>query len=291
MESGLFLFCLRIPMPFSRALAAFALGCVLLHAVAVRGQESDPLIEQHAWGKFPVGTWKIVRVITETLDDRGQTSNVTLTETRTTLVATTADDYTLRIESTVEVAGKRFASQPQLVKQGYFGENGGPKPTIKELGQAELSVDGRAIKCELRQLTVEADGVKRVSTIHFSPQVAPYQLRRETVTEGAPEDQQNSTLVEVVALQLPHRIIDTLRPAAVVKTTWKHSQGIKVTLEVHGDDVPGTVISHSASETDATGRTVRRSTLELLDYAIGGQEQSPDPAVRRRFSRRARRKG
>ena len=70
------------------------------------------------------------------------------------------------------------------------------------------------------------------------------------------------------------------------------SKGIKVTLEVHVDDVPGGVISHSASETDAVGRTVRRSTLELLDYAIGGQEQSPDPAVRRRFHRsRPRRKG
>jgi hypothetical protein len=227
-------------------------------------------------------------VTSEVLDAKGQVANITKTETKTTLVHTDKTGYTLRFEVTVEVAGRRFASVPQTVKHGFNGETPGQPVTVKKLGDSQLAIDGRLVPCELRQSVVEADGVKRVSTIHYSSHIAPYQLRRETAPEDVPEEKRATTLVEIVALGLPQRVLDELATANYVKTTHKHPQGTKVTLEVQCDDVPGGVVSHWASETDLDGKTTRRSTLELIDYEIL-EPKTTDMSYGKRQWRRHRR--
>ena len=224
-------------------------------------------------------------MVSETLDANGQVANVIRTETRTTLVAVDDQGYSLRIESTVEVAGKRFASQPQVVRHGYYGESAGKPVAVKRLADEEVVIAGRAVPSEVRQATFEADGVTRTSKIYISSRISPYQLRRETTTEGVPDEQVVRTTVETVAIGLPQKVLSEIHPAAYVKTTRLSPQGTKVTLEAHCDNVPGGVVSHSSSDTDASGNTVRRSTLELIDFAIGGHPVTADPVTRRRFHR------
>jgi hypothetical protein len=272
-----------------RLLPILALAAMLLAQRVDFAQDLNLPVEQHPWARFPVGSWKSVRVVSETLDENGTVAGVIRTETRTTLLSVDREGYSLRIESTVEVAGKRFASQPQIVKHGYYGETVGQPVTVKKLGEAEVTIDGRTVSSELRQARYDADGEKRVSMIYYSSRISPYQLRRETTTEGLPEDQGSKTTVETVALNMPEKVLGEIRTGAVVKTTRKSPQGTKVTLEVQCDHVPGGVVSHSASETDASGRTIRRSTLELIDYAIGGHPVDADPVTKRRhrpFQRR-----
>jgi hypothetical protein len=224
--------------------------------------------EHHPWGHFPAGSWKSVRATSETLDAKGQVANITLTDTKTTLVAVDESSYTLRSEITVDVSGRRIATTPQLVKYGYYGETPGQGLSVKKLGDTTLTIDGQAIPCELRQVVVESNGGKLLSTLHYSTDVEPFVLRRETSLEGASEEKRNSSLVEVVALDLPQRVRGELKQSSYVKTTQKLPQGTKVTLEVHCDDVPGAVVAHWASETDTSGKLVRRSTLELTGYAL-----------------------
>jgi hypothetical protein len=268
-------------------ISLFALAATL-PAGDCAGQEPALLQKQHPWARFPVGSWKSVRVVSETLDENGIVANTIRTETKTTLVAADAQSYSLRIESTVEVAGKRFASQPQVVKHGYYGETAGQSVTVKKLADEELVIDGRSVPSEVRQATYEADGVTRSSKIYYSSRISPYQLRRETTTEGVPEEQGIKTTVETVAIALPQKVLSEVHPAAYLKTTRKSPQGTKVTLEAHCDNVPGGVVSHSSSDTDASGHTIRRSTLELIDYAIGGHPATADPATRRRTFNRQR---
>src|SRR5262245_59784212 len=52
----------------------------------------------HVWGRFGVGTWKQARIISETLNEKGEVVDTTTTETKTTLVKATAQRLTLRIE-------------------------------------------------------------------------------------------------------------------------------------------------------------------------------------------------
>ena len=244
--------------------------------------------EQHAWGRFPIGSWKTVRVTSEVLDEAGRITNVTITDTKTTLIAADAASYSLRVEVTIEVAGKRFSKLPETIKHGYHGERPGQQVAVKRLGDAQVAIDGRAIDCEVRQATIEADGVKRVSNIHYCSTVWPHQFKRETTTEGGDDAQQATTVAEVVALDLPARVGGETLPAIYVKTTHKQPSGTKVTLEVQAAGIPGGVVSHSATEQDATGRMVRRSTLELL--AFGVTEPRPAEIVGRRKARKAARR-
>lgn len=231
-----------------------------------------------------------MRVVSEILDAEGRVAGITTTDTRTTLLASDTSNYTLRVDVTVEVAGRRFASAPKTVRHGYYGESPGQPVSVKALGDSQLALDGRMVACELRQAVIEADGVKRVSTIHYSDSVSPYQLRRETTLDPAAEEQQASTLVEVVGLDLPHRVVNEIELCNYVKTTHKQPQGTKVTLEVQSDDVPGGVVSHWASETDEHGKVVRRSTLELVAYEITEAKAGEISYERRRHARRAARR-
>ena len=235
--------------------------------------------EQHPWGRFPVGSWKTVRVVSELLDEQGNVGTVTITDTTTTLIAADKAGYSLRIDSTVEVAGKQFASQPQIVKHGYNGESAGQTMKVKKLGNVELVIDGKAVPTELREAVFMEEGTTRVSTIHYSGDVSPFVLRRETRTDGVPEAQANKTLVETISLELPHVVLGKRTTGVFLKTTRQTTQGTKVTLEVLSNAVPGGVVQHWASETDASNKSVRRSVLELVGYAVGARVPTADPVM------------
>src|SRR4051812_45773010 len=121
--------------PLARRDRCWLLGSLagfLISAVAGTGQAETKVAttpqpaalsprDLHVWGHFGSGTWKQVRIVTESLGDRGDVIDTTTTDTKTTLVRADLRHVTLRIEATVDVAGKRFQSQPQIVEYGYFG--------------------------------------------------------------------------------------------------------------------------------------------------------------------------
>lgn len=256
------------------------------------GQEIALDTGEHPWGAFPIGSWKTVRVTSETFDDKGNVANVTLTDTTSTLTAADRDGYTLQVQSVIEIAGKRFSSPPQVARHGYFGQRPGEPVTYKKVGDAKVTIDGREVPCELREAIFESEGTRRVSKIHYSPDVSPFQLRRETTvaSDAADQSANDTTIVEVIALDLPQRVVSELQPASYIKTTRKTNQGTKLTLEVHCDHVPGGVVSHAATETDAQGRLIKRSTLELVAYGVGKEPPTTEAQPRRRFHRNRPRK-
>ena len=258
--------------------------------------------DHHPWGHFPVGSWKKVRTTAELLDDKEQVVNITTTDTTTRLVAVDATGYTLRTDATVDVASRRIVAAPQTTRYGFYGETPGQAFSVKRSADASLTIDGLLIPCEVRQVVMSSDNNKLISTVHYSSQFPPFVLRREMSVEGAAEERtvsvevkasaegkHSTTLVEVVALDLPHRIRGELRQASHVKTTQRLPQSTKITLEVHSDEVPGGVVAHWASETNTTGRVLRRSTLELTEYSVPSSEGQPQPLPFRRPRKAARR--
>jgi len=266
--------------------AAVTLGVTLLgHALLGQALIAADVLsfppEHHPWGRFPVGSSKLVRTTTEALDEKGQVVSVTTTDTRTTLTAADGSGYTLQTDATVDVASRRISAAPQTTRHGYYGELPGQALGARRTSDASLTIDGRAIPCEVRQVVVTGESGKVVTTLYYSNQYPPFVLRRETSVEGSAEEKRDSSLVEVVALDLPQRVRGELKQASYIKTTQKLPQSSKVTLEVHCDDVPGGVVTHWASETDASGRVLRRSTLELVEYHIPTSTSQPQPVYRR----------
>jgi hypothetical protein len=265
----------------ARAIAAALLAASWCAAPAAADELAFPP-DHHPWGHFPVNSWKRVRTTAESLNEKGDVASVTITDSKTTLIAADDTAYTLVTDATVNFASRIITAPQQTVRHGYYGEKPGQLLGVKRAGESSITIDGRVIPCEVRQVTFASDSGNLVSTIYYSNQFPPFVLRRETSAEGAADDAKSTTLVEVVALDLPQRVRGELKHASYVKTTQKLPQGGRVTLEVHCDDVPGGVVAHWSSETDASGRVVKRSTLELVDYAVSSPVTMPQPGLFRR---------
>jgi hypothetical protein len=224
----------------------------------------------HVWGRFDPGTWKRVRIITDTLNDRGGVADTTTTETKTTLLRADAKRLTLRIEATVDVAGKRFECQPQTVECGYYGESANEPAELKTLGSEPLTVDGRQVPSRIEQVVATAGKEKQVTQMFLSDAVEPYVLKRETAVfkkDGNTLDDPQTTS-EVIALDVPYRVLHEVKSTAYERTIQRSARGTNVTLDVTSVDVPGGIVARTSKELDSQGRVLRRSTLELVDYQI-----------------------
>lgn len=263
---------------------------LILEPSLVPGQELSSPRGGHPWGRFKPGAWKQVRILKETLDDKGAVISASTTDTRTTLEKAADSDYTLMAEVTIEVARKRYPTQPQVITQGYFGESAGQTIALKKTGSADVTILGKPIPCEVRSFAIQADGIGRTTTLHISEKTSPQVLRSQTVTTNADgKTVVSNTTVEVLSLDMPYKVGAEIKNVAWVRTVQSQAKGgTKVTLEATCSDVPGGVVYHSERETNDAGRTVSRSILELIDYGTGGDGTDELMGRRRLFHNRNR---
>lgn len=251
------------------------------------GQDGDVFRRTHTWGRFPVGAWKRVRSVSEALDKAGHVTDQNTTETMSTLVKLDRESFTLKVDVAVEVSGKRFEAPPKYVVHGYLGEADGQKVVLKPPTDAQVSVGGNPIASKSRSYEVEGTDWRRVCTVHYTESSFPYLLRRHTlVTHSQSQTPKAETETEVLSVDMPYRVMDELKSTSLVRTIHRQGPQTTVTIEFHAHDVPGGVVGHSSKDTDEAGRVIRRSTLELVDYGLGG---SPPRVLRSHFFNKYRR--
>jgi hypothetical protein len=262
---------------------ASIIGCFLAPAAA---QETSLPPQLHPWGQFEPGSWKLVRVVTESFNEKGAVTGTNISDSRTTLLDSDDDGLTLEMRVCVEMAGKRFDSEPQTIKQNYYGELQSTALKIKEPAAGQVTIEDRKIPCQIREIESSNTNGKTVTTIYYSTAVPPYVLKRESVTtdlEG--KNILSETNVSVQALEMPCKISGVMRSAAYVKIVQKTTKGTICTLAFISPDIPGGVVSHSSKELDSTGRLVRRSTLELVDFNANPEKDRPGTSGRKRPAR------
>ena len=254
---------------------------------ACPGQDAPSAAQRrHPWGGFTPGAWKLVRVVTETVGEQGAAQSTSTIETKTTLEALDKDGVSLLIQAVVEMAGKRLEAEPRCVRQGFHGQRAGAGAKVKDLGTAELTIEGRKIPCRVEQLEETSAAAKTITKIYFSDAVAPYVLKRQSVTtdlEG--KTTLNETTVSVVTLDLPWSVLAEIKSTALVHAVHKHAKGRTETWAITSFDVPGGVIHHASKEFDENGRLVRRSTLALVDYGREPDTRRTGLFRRRRVNR------
>lgn len=247
--------------------------------------------EHHAWGRFEPGSWSKVRKWMEELDEKGTVKSASTTETKTTLTAVDETGCTLQTEVTVEVAGRRFVAQPRQFRVEYDGGNTDKRAVLRKVGEKVCDVGAKSIKCVALEGTLTGTDTRVTSRLDYSDSVPPFVLRRETVTTSADGKQVlEQTVVEVIAVEMPQKILTELKSAAHVRTLLKQQNGSTFTLEVVCLDVPGGVVAHTSKDLDTSGRLVRRSTLELLDYGVAAtsEENRRSGVLFRHYSRQRR---
>jgi len=240
----------------------------------------------HLWGQCLPGAWKLVRVVTECLDEKGAVTQSTATETKTTLVDLDDDGLTLEVRTIVQLAGKRFESEPQILKQGFRGETPNREMKIQDLGTTALSIEDQKITAYIERADALAATSKTSTTSFYSNSVAPYVLKRDSVTTDATSNViLSETSAEVVALNMPFEVFSEFLPTAHVRTVTRNASGTTWTLSVITPQVPGGVVWHTAKETDKDGRVVRRSVLKLVSYSFEPEEERVGLFGRKRPSR------
>ncbi len=255
-----------------------SVACWLLAVVvpaSALGQQASLPPDHHVWGRFPVGSWQSTRQISETLDPQGRVTAVTITDTRTTLVAADDQTYTLKYETTVEVAGKTVAVPMRTVKYCYDDSLAELMAQRAWLPQEQaVRIEDRDVACRVLETRLSSATQRTTIRTFFAADTQPHVLRRETLTTPAAEPVPESrTTLEVVALDMPHHVLDTMRSVAHVRVTHRNGTGSMTRFVYWCLDIPGGVVAHTTKELDAAGKLVRRSTLELVEYFVA------EPAV------------
>ncbi len=276
-----------------RWFAGCILTCLWAATLCAAGGQADETAaisaKHHAWGRFRPGAWKLVRVVTETFDDHGALASTNLTETKTTLQKVETDGVALEIEVGMEVAGKQFDAQPQCIKQGFHGELLSPDLKVKPSRPGQVVIEDRNVPCRIQQLELTGSDSKTTITIYYSDTVAPYVLKRESVTTDADgKTRLGQTTLEVVAVDLPWQVLDETKSVACVKTVQKHAKGTVTTLSMTSPDVPGGVVYSSSKETDPNGRLIRHSVLELVNCGLQAEQERTGLFGRGKRSSRSR---
>lgn len=254
----------------------------------------------HAWARFGRGSWRSVRIVTQNFDEQGQPTDSSITHNKTTVEEVTPDRVTLQVEITVEVAGQRFASQPQIVKQGYAGETVGQTISVKPKPAETVRIDGREFRCETQEIVIAGGVTQETSLISFAPGHSPSILKRESkMQDAAGTKTMQEAVTEVKAVGMSRRVLGERVPreAYLVRQVQSNDRGLTTTWSWHVPDIPGEIVDQSSKRVDDQGRLVRRTTLELVGYGIRDAEVELDAAasdsfndVRRRRGRRARRR-
>jgi hypothetical protein len=265
-----------------------------LAAVAQAAQNDTILRHDHAWARFGKGSWRQVRIVTQNFDEQGNPTDSSITDNKTSVEEVTPERVTLKVEVTVEVAGKRFPSQPQIIKQGYAGETVGQTVSFKSLEPETLSIDGQQVRCETQQVEILGGVTREVSLISFAPGHFPAILKRKsTMRDAAGTKTMQEATTEVKAVGMSRRVLNERLPreAYLVRQEQRSEHGVITTWSWHVPDVPGEIVDQCSKKIDPQGRLVRRTTLELVGYGIKGT--APDDVItdHRRRARRARRRG
>jgi len=267
-----------------RSLATYSLMALLLVGL-LQGpgpaQETGISRRHHPWGCFEVGAWTHVRVVTQTFEENE--TLISITETKTTLKELSDDGVTLLVESVVEVGGKQLQNEPKTVKQGWHGELAGRDVKVSHLGSGEVVIRNRRFPCKIQQHVVAGPSDKTTTRIYYSDTVEPFILKRESVTtELEGNAQLGETTVEVMDVDVPCRILASIRNTFHVKAVHTTGKGTATTIAFTSTRVPGGVIRHDSKQFDKKGRLIAQSSLELLDYGLEAEDGTVLPLGRRR---------
>ncbi len=135
-------------------------------------------------------------------------------------------------------------------------------------------IERNKIPCRVQRLDFSGES-KTLVTVYYSDEVAPYILKRHSVTtdlEG--KKVLGESAMEVDGLELPWEVLGETKNVASVKTVQKHDKGSVTTLSMTSPDVPGGVVHHTSKEIDAAGRLTRRSVLELVSFGLQPEEDA-----------------
>jgi hypothetical protein len=251
--------------------------------------DASALRYHHPWGRCGVGSSQTFRTVTENFNDQGQVTEVTITETQTTLKSINPDGVTLRIDVVREMGANRVNWQPQEIRQSFSGAMPNQAANVKKLPPVVVNIDGKDTQCEQDEIELLGQGEKRICRICYNQQ-SPLILKRTIETTDlnhAVAGGGNSlSQTQVIELDMPCKVLSEIKTGSLMRTSLSGPNGSTTTLTWNVSDVPGELVESKSKKTDAQGRLVRLSVTELKAYRL---EPLAQPEAAQWIPRRHRR--
>lgn len=239
------------------------------------------------WARFPQGSWKLVRTVTQSYDIHGKPTQTTTVETQTTLSKVDDRGMCLKIDVCTQVNGRRIEGVPQQIEQGFWGQPTDQPATERIVGQNKLLIEGNEVPCTIHEASYSDGKHHTVSKQYVSPNQTPFVLKRETLTTvGENTTPRYRTVCEVYALQMPCKIGNEIKIASHERIVRQTPEETLISLDVTVPEIPGGVISRTTKELDTTGKLIRHSTMEMISYHIADENDPPREQRRRRLFNR-----
>ncbi|MEX0793540.1 MAG: hypothetical protein WD045_10415 [Pirellulaceae bacterium] len=237
-------------------------------AATATGQELLVPHEHHEWARFPAGSSKQVRQVTETFKE-GELISTSTTTLKLRLTEVGEDFIVLERESTSEVRGQTFDKPKREFRSSLNNEPSNSTATVTIDGKDSLTIQGKAFPCEVRRVEIQGPTSRIVGKVFYHPGVAPFVLRREYLTSNEGSDKPEREVVsEVIALAKPYPVLTELKTVAFILSQTTAPGESAETVEAQCVDVPGFVVGTWTTVFDAQGQIKSRTTVELLDYQV-----------------------
>lgn len=225
-----------------------------------------PDLASHSWARFGPRAWKVVRVKTDSFDDKGQVERTSTRTTRMQVTRVTRRSYSLCVSSTAEVSGNHIMPEPQTVTQN-LDQNVILSQTLKS---QTLTIGNREYIANVVRVVTQNGNVVRTSTIYYSQHAVPEVLKRKTISTNAQtHDIISETTVDVTEVDHRREILGELLSTWTVSIVFKQDGAVTITREVHCQDVPGELVSRETEKRDSSGQIQVRDELELVGYGYG----------------------
>ncbi len=270
-------------------IALLALGCGIAQANAAEltltSRDLDP------WARFPQGSWKLVRTVTQSYDIHGTPTQTTTVETQTTLAKVDERGMSLKIDVTTQVNGRRIEGVAQQIEQGFWGEPPDQPATERIAGENKLLIEGHEVPCTIHEASYSDGKHHTVTKQYVAPDQSPFVLKRESVTTiGENTTPRYRTVSEVYALQMPCKIGNEIKICSHERIVRQTPEETLISLDVTVPEIPGGVVSRTTKELDTSGKLIRHSTMEMISYHIADNNDPPRELRRRRLFNRAQAK-
>ncbi|MGC4006965.1 MAG: hypothetical protein QM811_29100 [Pirellulales bacterium] len=244
-------------------------------ALAVATPAAPPTLSAHdldAWARFPVGSWRVVRTVTQTYDPFGKVTQNTVSETQTTLSRADTRQMCLKIDVTTQVNGRRIQGTPHEVERGFWGETAQQPVEEKTAVPSKISIEGREVPCLVHEASYGDEQLKTVTKRYVSTDLAPFVLKSETQTTAPNTTQPRyRTVSEVFALDMPCKVGSEIKLGSHERLVRQTPQETMISLDTNVPDIPGGVVARTTKELDEFGATAapQYDGADFLPYRHG----------------------
>ena len=223
------------------------------------------------WARFPAGSWSRRRAESTSVENGKRIQSATETRFLLKSVDYEKKRYVLQCDTTIKMGDVDFPKRTELVEYNFWDMIADDDEREEDAGAANLMIGSRVVPCRVRRVIRESDRVREVTTIWFSPVVAPYVLQRETTRKPLDSNAKEPAVRELYVVQSA-AVDSPANPAPVASEALfsRHDGSSETTgTSLRSTAIPGAVVRESDSESGpGDEESLYQTKTTLLDYYV-----------------------